>query len=88
MNQKKVKALRKVLKNLEKNTAPENLSALLTTTYTENKQNRKQIWVEDLDEKGEVISKQVPIAAGTVTVNKNCRRGLYKHLKKNLDNQK
>lgn len=77
MNSKKAKALRKVLKNLQ--TQQPDIPKL---EYTENKQNRKFISVEDLDADGNTITKQIPIASGTVTVNERSIRGLYKRLKK------
>lgn len=81
MNSKKAKALRRVLKNLQAQQNP-NDQALPQVAYTENKQNRKMISVEDLDKDGNTVTKEIPIAAGTVSVDKRTVRGLYKHLKK------
>ncbi len=86
MNAKKAKALRRVLKNLEKLNPQANLSGQ-SNTYSENEQNRKLITVEDFDKDGNVISRVIPVAAGTITVNKDSKRGLYLHLKKAMNNQ-
>lgn len=83
MNQKKAKAIRKVLKNLAQ-LNPQGNHSEQSTTYSENKQNRKTVTVEDLHE-GEMITKTIPIAAGTISVNPTCRRGLYKRLKKGME---
>ena len=82
MNAKKAKALRKVLKNLQAsgNQMPE-------ISYSENEQNRKRIAVEDFNEAGELVQKVIPIASGTITVERNSIRGLYLHLKKSLKAQ-
>jgi len=85
MNSKKAKALRRVLKNLQAQQNPTD-QALPQVAYSENKQNRKMISVEDLDEEGNTVTKNIPIAAGTVTVEKRSVRGLYKHLKKTMSN--
>lgn len=85
MNAKKAKALRKVLKNLEKLNPQESLSGQSTTGYQENKDRRKMITIEDFDEKGELVKKTIPIAAGTITVEKASPRGLYLQLKKGLE---
>jgi hypothetical protein len=84
MNAKKCKALRKVLKNLQ-NAQPDMLKG--DCTYVEDKTKRKIITIQDFDEKGELIAKQIPISAGTITVNSQCKHGLYKKFKKNLAEQ-
>lgn len=86
MNAKKAKALRKVLKNLANHQAPNGQTISEETTYSENKQNRKTIVVEDLNKDGELEKRVIPIAAGTITVGKQTQRGLYLHLKKAMQN--
>jgi predicted RNA-binding protein YlxR (DUF448 family) len=86
MNAKKAKALRKVLKNLVSHQLPNGETISQETTYTENKLNRKTIVVDDMNEAGELVKKEFPIAAGTITVGKKTQRGLYLHLKKAMKN--
>jgi hypothetical protein len=93
MNAKKAKALRKVLKNLTQ-IKNEGSNLVSNTVYTENIQNRKMITVQDIadnpvnattDGDGSyTTTKKIPIAAGTITLSKNCARGVYKKLKKSL----
>ena len=88
MNAKKANALRKVLRNMEKlNPESASLSAP-NTTYSENKQRRKVITIEDMDQEGNLVQKEIPIATGTISVEKASKRGLYLHLKKSLSETK
>jgi len=80
MNAKKAKKIRKLLKNLKNDpSVSDKLSA--ETTYSENIGRRKIIKVNDLNENNELVEKNIPISAGTISLNPQCERGLYKHLK-------
>lgn len=81
MNAKKAKALRKLMRNLEK-MHPDKLAT--DHSYVENEKKRKVIKVEDLDAEGNVVSKKVAVSQGQMTVLPTTKRGLYLHLKRNL----
>ena len=80
MNSKKAKALRKVLRNLEKT----NQNLATETTYVEHENKRKVMHYEDIDENGNTVEKSVLVAGGQQTVNPISKRGLYKKLKKEM----
>jgi len=84
MNAKKAKALRKILRNLEK-MQPEGAQPLPEISYSENTRNRKIIVMNDLDKEGNLVEKKIPIAAGTITVDQRSMRGVYKNLKKAMN---
>jgi hypothetical protein len=83
MNAKKAKALRKIIRNLEK-MRQGGEQVIPEVAYSENVRNRKQVTVSDFDDKGEMVEKTIPIAAGTITVEARSKRGLYNHLKKEI----
>ena len=88
MNAKKAKALRKVVKNLMNHQTPDGQRISAETKYDENHVNRKVIEIDVPNKDGSGFMKQsVPIAAGTITVDKRCKRGLYIHLKKAMKKQ-
>ena len=84
MNSKKAKALRRALKNLQKQNPN-----LPEVNYLENERNRKTVAVENIDPStGKLVTNNIVISAGTVTVNLKSIRGVYLRLKKDLEKTK
>jgi len=82
MNAKKAKALRKILRNLEK-VNPEKITSV--HGFLEDTKKRTLTSVEDLDDKGELIERKVPTSVGQISVDPRSRRGVYLHIKKTLE---
>jgi hypothetical protein len=79
MNSKKAKAIRKAIRNAQKN-QPDLFKD--GQEYIENESKRKTVEIEDLDADGNVFTKKVAISLGQLTTNPASQRGLYKQLKK------
>lgn len=79
MNAKKAKALRKLAKQVATE-APDKVSQ--TVQYVINQADQRVEHVEDFDAKGDLVTKIVPVLAGTVEVDPGTTRGIYHHLKK------
>lgn len=90
MNEKKAKKLRAIAKMLLVNVQKDNPSASIETRYMENTARRKKHVSYKIDEHGEVILSQdgkptienvFDVSTGTITLAKDCLRGIYKTLK-------
>ena len=77
MNSKKAKALRRLVKNAQKS-KPE---LFTEDKYVENVDKRKKIIIEDLDENGNVVTKDVVISRGQYLLETSSAKGLYRTLK-------
>jgi hypothetical protein len=78
MNAKKAKAIRKAIRNAQKN-QPDLFKG---QDYIENEARRKTLEIEDLDADGNVVTKKVAVSMGQLTTNPASPKGLYKQLKK------
>lgn len=77
MNSKKAKALRRLVKNAQKS-KPE---LFTQEEYVENVDKRKKIIIEDLDENGNVVTKDLVISSGQYMLDTSSAKGLYRTLK-------